>query len=120
MQANNTKLNGIFLVQRGYENTVVLDNKEHTQQSTIDYFVFKDYLLKSFDIEKTNKILENLNCSKKVIIDFDKNIAKVVIEKDYDFNKAMNVYFDPKYIEAELNGFGMESEEDIYSGFQLL
>ena len=55
-----------------------------------------------FPLEKVNIILDHINCGRKILIDFDKSIAKLIVEKDFDFKKALDIYFDPKNVEAEI------------------
>lgn len=113
---NNIK--GIFLLRRDYGNNVSLQNKDTNEQTIMDYFVFKDKLIFNFPKEKVDIILDHINCGRKIIIDFDKKIAKLIVEKDFDFKKALDIYFDPKNVESELNN--PFEDEDVYSRFQNL
>lgn len=113
---NNIK--GIFLLKRDFGNNVSLQNKDTSEQTIMDYFQFKDILHVNFPLEKVNLILDHINCGRKIILDFDKKIAKLIVEKDYDFKKALDIYFDPKNVEAELNN--PFEDQDIYSRFQEL
>lgn len=113
---NNIK--GVFLLRRDYGNNVSLQNKDTKEQTIMDYFEFKDKLAFNFPIEKIDIILEHINCGRKIILDFDKKIAKLVVEKDYDFKRALDIYFNPSNVESELNN--PFDNEEIYSRFQTL
>lgn len=112
-------INGIFIIKRGFGNTVELLNKNTNSLETVDYFKFKDDLVSYFSIDTINNILENINCGSRVLIDFTKKVAKLITEKEFDFNKVINSYFDPKVIENELL-FGSEDEDELYAKFQRL
>ena len=114
----NNDIKGIFLLKREFDNKISLFNKETNNLELVDYFEFEHLLKKYFGIDKTEVILDHINCGRKIIIDFNKSIAKLVKEKEYNFKDAMNVYFDPKNIESELNN--PFEDEDIYSRFQNL
>lgn len=114
----NNSIKGIFLIRRDFGNNVSLQNKNTQSQEMMDYFKFKDNLMYYFPIDKVNIILEHINCGRKILIDFDKKVAKLIVEKDYDFKKVLDIYFDPKNVEAELNN--PFEDQDIYSRFQTL
>lgn len=114
----NNDIKGIFLLKREIDNKISLLNKETSNYELVDYFMFEHTLMKTFGIDKTKNILEHLNCGRKVLVDFNKNIAKLVKEKEFDFKEVMKPYFDPKTIESELNN--PFEDEDIYARFQNL
>lgn len=111
-------IKGVFLLKREINNKVSLTNKETNSYDLIDYFEFERMLKQHFSIDKSNKILDCINCSQKVIIDFDKSIAKLIKEKDYDFRDVMKSYMNSTNVENELNN--PFDDDDIYSRFQNL
>ena len=119
MQKEINDITGIFIVKRGYENTVELINKSTNYQEVVDYFAFKKKLPTYFDQSTVNKILDHINCYRRLLIDFDKKIARLITEKDYDFSKAINAYMTPQAVENDLLDPTL-SEDEIYSKFQQL
>lgn len=115
---NNNQIQGIFIIKREFGNNVALINKVTSETTIMDYFEFEKKLKLVFDIDKAIKILDNINCSRKVLIDFDKKIAKLIVEKDIDFNSFLMSYLTAKNVETELsNPF---EDDEIYSRFQTL
>ena len=112
----NNQIKGIFVLKREYGNNISLKNKNTNSQEIRDYFIFKDKLSFYFPIDKVEKILEHINCGRKILIDFDKKVAKLILEKEFDFKKALNVYFDPTTIENDLQN--IFEDQDIYSRFR--
>lgn len=79
------EVEGIYLVSKtGTLINLVKAGVENERQS-LDYFTFKSYMFRYFDIEKINKILEYLNENEKVVIDFDNEKAMLVKDKDPNF-----------------------------------
>ena len=111
------KIKGVFLVKRDYGNKVSLLNKATNSMNLLDYFEFKEQLPFYFSIDTVNKILDNINCERKVIIDFDNKKAKLIKEKEFDFTKVIPSYLTPSNVENELFN---ATEEDIYTKFQEL
>ena len=112
------KLNGIFIVKRGIENTVVLFNKSINSQKTLNYFEFKDLLVQYFSPETIEKLLYRINCSEKVLIDFDKKVAKAITDKDYDFNNVLKSQLNPKTVENALFNINMYGDTTEIENFK--
>lgn len=79
-----------------------------SERQSLDYFTFQSILFKYFDIDRINKILEYLNESSKVVIDFDNEKAMLVKDKDPDFLSIFAQEMNPKtvanfYIENDGN-----------------
>ena len=99
---DNSTIKGVYLVEKKYDLIWLKDSKSNNIETT-KYFTFESYLHQKFDENKIAVILEELNCDRKVIVDFDKGIAKKVIDKDYDFIKTMQPFFNAKYIQQQLD-----------------
>lgn len=118
----NKPISGVFVVERqGISNTVCLSNKLlDIQPSNIDYFQFKNLLVAIFDADYIVKILDALNSNKRLIIDFDNAVVKLIEEKDIDFKKILSTYFNPQQVQNEIDDPYFELDEDIYSRFKSL
>ena len=46
------KIEGVFVVKRGFDNTVILLNSKLNSQKTVDYFEFRQLLFRYFSPEK--------------------------------------------------------------------
>lgn len=116
MQNNIT---GVFILKREFGNNVSLLNTKTNSLEYIDYFKFKQILERSYGIERSNKILENINCYNKVILDFEKNVAKLIKDKDFDFKKVISGYMTPEHVENEYS-CSLFYDDDIQGRFQTL
>jgi len=110
-------IKGVFLIKRDYGNKVALQSKATNSMTLLDYFDFEDRIHQYFSYQTVNKILDNINCGRKVIIDFDKKIAKLIKEKDFDFSKVIPGCLNATNVENELFD---ATEDDIYTKFQNL
>lgn len=101
-------IEGVYLVSKtGTLINLVKAGAENERQS-LDYFTFQSYLFKYFDVDRINKILEYLNESEKVVIDFDNEKAMLVKDKDPDFLSIFTQEMSPEtvanyYIENDGN-----------------
>ena len=99
---DNTKVKGIYTVEKKYDLIWLTDARSKATES-LNYFKFAGLLTQSFTEKQAKIILEELNCARKVILDFDKGIAKKIIDKDVNFIEAMKPYFSPSYIQNQLD-----------------
>ena len=113
------KIEGVFVVKRGFDNTVILLNSKLNSQKTVDYFEFRQLLFRYFSPEKITKLLDYINSGEKLIIDFDKAIVKLIATKDYDFNNVLKSQLNPKNIENILTDiyFGDNTELENFNHF---
>lgn len=117
-KTNLDSIKGVFIIKRGFGNTVIFTNKNISIEETIDYFDFQNKLPLYFPIETVEKVLYEINCMRKVLIDFDNKIVKSIKEKSIDFNTIINTYLTPESVENDLNN--PFEDEDIYNKFQQL
>lgn len=118
-KTNLDSIKGVFIIKRGFGNTVVFINKDISTEEAIDYFIVQNKLPLYFPINTVNKILYEINCMRKVLIDFDNKVAKSIVDKPIDFNTIINAYLTPESVENELNN--PFEDEDIYNNkFQQL
>ena len=109
----NTILKGVFIVKKS-EDRIWLENKPLDILHLLDYFKFEVLLHQHFEADYIKKILEALCSDKKLIIDFDKNIVKIIKEKEYYFKNNFLRYFNANNIQEELDG-NINIEESIYT-----
>lgn len=112
------KINGVFILKREFGNNVSILNTKTKFLEYMDYFKFKPILEETYGIEKTKIILDNINSYYRVILDFDKKIAKLIKDKDVDFSEVIFSYLDVKTVQNEYdNQFDCE---EIQGRFQTL
>ena len=109
----NVKIKGIYIVEKKYD-LIWLTNVTTKVIESMDYFKFSNLLTQAFTEKQKNIILEELNCMRKVILDFDKNIAKKIQDKDVNFLDSMKSFFNAKYIRTQLDD-PFNNSIDIYN-----
>lgn len=109
----NIKIKGIYIVEKKYD-LIWLTNATTKGIESMDYFKFSNLLTQAFTEKQKNIILEELNCMRKVILDFDKNIAKKIQDKDVNFLDSMKSFFNAKYIQTQLDD-PFNNSIDIYN-----
>lgn len=97
----DTDIKGVYKVEKKYDLIWLKDGKTNTSQS-LDYFKFEGFLHQKFTDKQIEVILDELNCMRSVILDFDNGIAKKIIDKDYDFKQVLTPLFNAKRIQQEL------------------
>lgn len=112
MELLDQKVTGIYLVYRRWE-LYWLENKKQSQQVSMDYFKLDKILHSTFPNDTCVKILEHINCDRKVALDFDNKMAKVIIEKDEPFENEVYKYMDPKFVQQVQED--PDSFADLYS-----
>ena len=99
---DSDKIKGIYIAEKKYELVWLTDAKSKNSQS-LNYFKFAGLLTQAFTERQIKIILEEINCARKVIVDFDKGVAKKIVDKDVDFADTMKRYFNPSYIQSQLD-----------------
>ena len=99
---NNVKVKGIYTVEKKYDLVWLKEAGTESNQS-MNYFNFEKILYQAFTDNQIKVILDEINCMRKVILDFDKGVAKKVIDKDPNFLEAMLPYFNAKRIQQQLD-----------------
>jgi len=112
MEQFNQEITGIYLAYRRWE-LYWLENKKQNQQISMDYFKLDKILHKKFPNNVCVKILEHINCDRKVALDFDNIVAKVVVEKDEPFENQVLKFLDPKFVQQIQDD--PEAYEELYS-----
>lgn len=104
-------ISGIFILQRPlFVNKVSLVNTKTKELEIVDYFEFEKILKNIFDLDKVNKILDCINNYEKVLIDFNKKIAKLITTKDCDFNNILQSSLNAKTVAMDLEDSFYDSE----------
>jgi len=94
----NKLISGIYLIYIRWD-LIWFENKVLNKVFSIKDYELRAILLQHFESNYCNKILETIYKNEKLIIDFDKNIVKKVIDKDVPFIDNMKQYFNIKNIE---------------------
>lgn len=121
---DGSKVKGIYLVEKKYD-LVWLTNAKTKSNESINYFTFSSLLTQAFTEKQKNIILEEINCFRKVILDFDKGIAKKIVDKEPNYIESMKPFFTAKYIQNQLDDPFAESidmykpEESLKGGFSI-
>ena len=92
------EIDGVYLVSKSGSLINLIKSGSETERQSLDYFAFQTYLFKYFDVEKINKILEYLNESEKVVIDFDNEKAMLVKDKDPNFLSIFTQEMSPETV----------------------
>jgi len=118
MTQNNKIITGIYLVEKKWD-LIWLKNKVLNIEETLNYFKFETLLFQTFEKPYIIKILDAINCEKKLIIDFDKAIVKIVEEKPIDYYQEMTKYFNPTVVQDWLEGIDIDNEEELYKNYEI-
>lgn len=114
--SNILSISGIYLTKRDLWNNIIILQDAQKTTTRLDYFKFKTELSKKFGLDKSEKILDRLNCGELIIIDFDKSIAKLVIEKEFDFETTIRNYLTAEFVEnLILEDKLLEIEDNLYN-----
>lgn len=103
-------LTGVKRVEYKWDLIFLSDN---VIEETLPLDKFRVLLLQSFDIEYIVKIIDALTSEKTLLIDFDKEIVKVITQKQKPYEENLLYYFNPDNIMFELENVG--NEVDIYT-----
>ena len=95
-------LKDIYIVEKKWS-LIWLNDKEKQTIQTLDYFDFKALLYQSFTEEQIKKILEELDCEKKLLIDFNKEKVKIINQKEEPFINQMKLYMNPNFIQDSID-----------------
>ena len=95
-------ISGIYMVYIRWD-LIWFENRVLNKVFTVKEYELHAILLKHFDSDYCEKILESIHKYEKVIIDFDQNIVKKVIEKDVPFIDNMKQYFSASNLEYNFN-----------------
>ncbi len=111
----NFYINGVYLVKRDLWNNIIILENDQKVLTRLDYFQFQMSLMRIFEKEKADKILDRLNCGESVIIDFDKKIAKLIVDKPVDFTLPLREQLSAEFLEDLIaNDYISELEDKLY------
>ena len=117
MNNTNNLISGVYIVEKKW-GLIWLKNKLKNINETVKDDKFYVMLLQHFDSDYIKKISEALSEEKKLIIDFDNEVVKVVDAKDISYIQSLKFYFNPKNIQRELDTgehidiYGYDKEEN--------
>ena len=117
MNNTNNLISDVYIVEKKW-GLIWLKNKLKNINETVKDDKFYVMLLQHFDSDYIKKILEALSEEKKLIIDFDNEVVKVVDAKDISYIQSLKFYFNPKNIQRELDTgehidiYGYDKEEN--------
>lgn len=116
LNSNILSISGIYVAKRDLWNNIIILQDTQKTITRLDYFKFKNELSKKFGLDKSEKILDRLNCGELIIIDFDKIIAKRVIEKEFNFETTLHSYLTAEFVEnLILEDKLLEIEDSLYN-----
>lgn len=107
-------LQGIYIVQRKWD-LIYLNNKKSQIEEYMNYYVFEKLLIQKFDGDKVKKILDEINSEKKLLIDFDKSLVKIIKEKEIRFIDSFGRYFTAVAAQDWLDNVE-DYENNLYKG----
>ena len=93
-------IEGVYIAEKKFD-LIWLKNKITESNQTLGYDQFRTLLFQSFTEDQIKKILEAINSSEKLLIDFDKSKVKKVVLKDEPFLKTMNKYMNATAAEEQ-------------------
>ena len=91
-------IEGVYLVSKTGTLINLVKAGTESERQSLDYFTFQSCLFKYFDVDRINKILEYLNESEKVVIDFDNEKAMLVKDKDPNFLSIFTQEMNPQTV----------------------
>lgn len=90
-------ISGTFRIEKKWDLIWFISQNKQSKE-VIKQDIFMKYLLNVFDFDYAHKILEAINSDKKLIIDFDNGIVKLIKDKDEPFIKSMKTFFNINYL----------------------
>lgn len=105
-------ITGTYLVQKEMS-FVRLDNKIDKTRQILNYFDFEKVLHRRFEEDITKKLLDKLNDNEKLLIDFDKGSVNIVKIKEVPFSKALTSFFNPNFIQQQIDSGYFNTGDDI-------
>lgn len=113
---NNKPISGIYTVEKKTDLIWLRDKNQQIVQ-TFPYFTFKTLLLQCFTEDQIKILMEVLDCSDKLLIDFDKGKAKKIILKDEPFINHMKTFMNVNAVREEYENAFLEETDTGYINF---